>query len=133
MSTTSRMYHQTEKKKYNQEPLAVARLLFLTSTDRLHNNRLSMTPHLVRSQNAYKNVTIDLFHRDTWVSVHRCLTLRGSHLGNREGSEMMSYMCMCNFYIGVLSIWLSGWMHLCTPHYRYLFYVIAMCLCFHNS
>ena len=73
-----------------------------TSTDRLHNNRLSMTPHLVRSQNAYKNVTIDSFHRDTWVSVHSCLTLRGSHLGNREGSGMMSYMCMCNFYIGVL-------------------------------
>ena len=41
-----------------------------TSTDRLHNNRLSMTPHLVGSQNAYKNVTIDSFHRDTWVSVH---------------------------------------------------------------
>ena len=28
---TSRMYHPKEKKKYNQEPLAVARLLFLTS------------------------------------------------------------------------------------------------------
>ena len=31
LSLASRMYRQKEKKKLNQEPLAVARLLFLTS------------------------------------------------------------------------------------------------------